>query len=251
MDSEQVNQGSYARCSHVKLPWNVTKTHQVRVSMLKWMFRVPIWGFWIDPEMPFQLRSKANELWETIVRLETEKYDLEERQKRQDYDVSTVLMIGGILMIISDFWIIKPFICISWKSWEKGRGSRTSRRPLSSAWIQSKKEGRISCLEPHLGGWMAEWIDSRFTLVESWWRRLLRRSHYSQDLQSDGLWTSDLINLTGQIFHSSKSSRKGRNSSSDKRPWRRDWILSKEKKLGWLEPFPFQTLQPIQPLHSQ
>ena len=53
--------------------------------------------------MPFQLRSKANELWETIVRLETEKYDLEERQKRQDYDVSTVLMIGGILMIISDF----------------------------------------------------------------------------------------------------------------------------------------------------
>lgn len=33
------------------------------------------------------LVAKANELWETIVRLETEKYDLEERQKRQDYDV--------------------------------------------------------------------------------------------------------------------------------------------------------------------
>jgi troponin T len=33
------------------------------------------------------LVSKANELWETIVRLETDKYDLEERQKRQDYDV--------------------------------------------------------------------------------------------------------------------------------------------------------------------
>merc|ERR1712176_365806 len=31
------------------------------------------------------LKSKAGELWETIVRLETEKYDLEERQKRQDY----------------------------------------------------------------------------------------------------------------------------------------------------------------------
>ena len=56
-----------------------------------------------DTEMPFQLRSKANELWETIVRLETEKYDLEERQKRQDYDVSILLKIGGILMIISDF----------------------------------------------------------------------------------------------------------------------------------------------------
>jgi hypothetical protein len=35
-----------------------------------------------------QLKSKASELWELIVRLETEKYDLEERQKRQDYDVS-------------------------------------------------------------------------------------------------------------------------------------------------------------------
>ena len=35
-----------------------------------------------------QLQGKASELWETIVRLETEKYDLEERQKRQDYDVS-------------------------------------------------------------------------------------------------------------------------------------------------------------------
>ena len=35
-----------------------------------------------------QLRNKAAELWDTIVRLETEKYDLEERQKRQDYDVS-------------------------------------------------------------------------------------------------------------------------------------------------------------------
>merc|ERR1712127_1001295 len=33
------------------------------------------------------LKSKASELWETIVRLETEKYDLEERQRRQDYDL--------------------------------------------------------------------------------------------------------------------------------------------------------------------
>merc|ERR1712036_134220 len=34
-----------------------------------------------------QLNNKATELWETIIRLETEKYDLEERQKRQDYDL--------------------------------------------------------------------------------------------------------------------------------------------------------------------
>merc|ERR1712150_206437 len=34
-----------------------------------------------------ELQAKAKELWETIVRLKTEKYDLEERQKRQDYDL--------------------------------------------------------------------------------------------------------------------------------------------------------------------
>merc|ERR1712131_91263 len=34
-----------------------------------------------------QLQGKASELWETIVRLETEKYDLEERQKREDYEL--------------------------------------------------------------------------------------------------------------------------------------------------------------------
>merc|ERR1711973_839752 len=33
------------------------------------------------------LKSRAVELWENIVRLETEKYDLEERQKRQGYDL--------------------------------------------------------------------------------------------------------------------------------------------------------------------
>lgn len=34
-----------------------------------------------------KLQFKAAELWDQIVKLETEKYDLEERQKRQDYDV--------------------------------------------------------------------------------------------------------------------------------------------------------------------
>jgi len=34
-----------------------------------------------------KLREKATELWDCIVKLETEKYDLEERQKRQDYDL--------------------------------------------------------------------------------------------------------------------------------------------------------------------
>jgi troponin T len=34
-----------------------------------------------------QLKLKAKELWEAILKLETEKYDLEERQKRQEYDL--------------------------------------------------------------------------------------------------------------------------------------------------------------------
>ena len=33
------------------------------------------------------LKSKAKELWDQIVKLETERYDLEERTRRQDYDV--------------------------------------------------------------------------------------------------------------------------------------------------------------------
>ena len=35
-----------------------------------------------------QLRTKAGELWDTIVKLETEKYDLEEQQERQNWNVS-------------------------------------------------------------------------------------------------------------------------------------------------------------------
>ena len=63
------------------------------------------------------LRKKAAELWQTIVTLETEKYDLEERSKRQDYDVSSndslILFLNYhdsqlILLIIilrqGDFW---------------------------------------------------------------------------------------------------------------------------------------------------
>lgn len=39
------------------------------------------------------LKSKASELWEAIIKLETEKYDLEERQKRQDYDVCDIILL--------------------------------------------------------------------------------------------------------------------------------------------------------------
>lgn len=36
------------------------------------------------------LKKKATMLWDMIIQLESDKYDLEERQKRQDYDVSSL-----------------------------------------------------------------------------------------------------------------------------------------------------------------
>ena len=37
------------------------------------------------------LRGTAKDLWVQIVKLETERYDLEERTRRQDYDVNLML----------------------------------------------------------------------------------------------------------------------------------------------------------------
>jgi troponin T len=41
-----------------------------------------------------KLKQKAAQLWDLIVQLESDKYDLEERQKRQDYDVSIRRLSG-------------------------------------------------------------------------------------------------------------------------------------------------------------
>ena len=57
------------------------------------------------------LKQKASELWELIIRLETEKYDLEERQRRQDYDVSSrggvFILYGGPESNATDLRILK------------------------------------------------------------------------------------------------------------------------------------------------
>lgn len=53
-----------------------------------------------------KLREKAQELWELIVKLETEKYDLEERQKRQDYDVSKLNTPASFECIINKIFQI-------------------------------------------------------------------------------------------------------------------------------------------------
>ena len=57
-----------------------------------------------------ELRTKAGDLWDTIVRLETEKYDLEERQKRQDYDVSTYILILSIDKLIMRYYLTDDFM---------------------------------------------------------------------------------------------------------------------------------------------
>ena len=45
------------------------------------------------------LKEKGKELWEQIIKLETEKYDLEEKVKRQDYDVR-LFKLDNILTFI-------------------------------------------------------------------------------------------------------------------------------------------------------
>lgn len=47
-----------------------------------------------------QLRKKAADMWDQIVVLESEKYDLEERRKRQDYDVSSLKMEFGFPSVL-------------------------------------------------------------------------------------------------------------------------------------------------------
>ena len=66
----------------------MTKTKEQLEEEKKISLSIRIKPLDLDGMSSDDLQSKANELWDTIVRLETEKYDLEERQKRQDYDVS-------------------------------------------------------------------------------------------------------------------------------------------------------------------
>merc|ERR1712110_313375 len=65
----------------------MTKTKEQLEEEKKISLAIRIKPLDVDNMDSDQLGSKAKELWETIVRLETEKYDLEERQKRQDYDL--------------------------------------------------------------------------------------------------------------------------------------------------------------------
>merc|ERR1719195_1995322 len=65
----------------------MTKTKEQLEEEKKISLSIRIKPLELDGLYSDALKDKAGELWETIVRLETEKYDLQERQKRQDYDL--------------------------------------------------------------------------------------------------------------------------------------------------------------------
>ena len=65
-----------------------TKTREQLEEEKKISLSIRIKPLEVDSLDSDQLKAKTTELWDVIVRLETEKYDLEETQNRQKYDVS-------------------------------------------------------------------------------------------------------------------------------------------------------------------
>merc|ERR1711881_205908 len=65
----------------------MTKTKEQLEEEKKISLSIRIKPLELDGMDTESLKETAKELWDTIVRLETEEYDLEERQKRQDYDL--------------------------------------------------------------------------------------------------------------------------------------------------------------------
>merc|ERR1712129_251365 len=65
----------------------MTKTKEQLVEEKKISLSIRIKPIDVDSLDSDGLRQKATDLWDTIIRLETEKYDIEEKQKRQNYDL--------------------------------------------------------------------------------------------------------------------------------------------------------------------
>merc|ERR1712172_67086 len=65
----------------------MTKTKEQLEEEKKISLSIRIRPLELDGMDQDDLKSKAKELWEMIVKLETERYDLEERTRRQDYDL--------------------------------------------------------------------------------------------------------------------------------------------------------------------
>lgn len=115
--------------SNAQMERNKTKEQLEEEKKISLSFRIK--PLELDGLSADTLRTKATELWETIVKLETEKYDLEERQKRQDYDVSYSWTRPTWSVLIGTLF---PYFSL--KSWKKGRSSSWDTRPWRRVWTQ-------------------------------------------------------------------------------------------------------------------
>jgi len=89
-----VGMDKFANVAFARSEMNKTKEQLAEDKEIALSFRVKpleIEGLSVD-----KLRQKAQQLWDMIVQLESDKYDLEERQKRQDYDVSIMSLVTGM-----------------------------------------------------------------------------------------------------------------------------------------------------------
>ena len=82
--------GQFSNVESARLDLNKSKEQLEEEKKISLSFRIH--ALEIDGLGVTALRTKAQALWENIVQLETEKYDLEERSKRQDYDVSILIL---------------------------------------------------------------------------------------------------------------------------------------------------------------
>ena len=88
-----------------------------------------------------KLRDRAQALWDQIVQLESDKYDLEERQKRQDYDVSDIHMHLQMFTEMIHISILTTRFCLkisSWKNWTNVNARSTEIRLSRRVLIPSK-----------------------------------------------------------------------------------------------------------------
>ncbi|KAE8744240.1 hypothetical protein FOCC_FOCC009160 [Frankliniella occidentalis] len=80
-----INKKEGFNLSSAQIERNKTKEQLEEEKKISLSFRIK--PLVLDNMSVDKLQLKASDLWEQIVKLETEKYDLEERQKRQDYDL--------------------------------------------------------------------------------------------------------------------------------------------------------------------
>merc|ERR1739844_707350 len=63
------------------------KTREQLAEEKKIAMSIRVQPLHLDGMQASQLKAKAEQMWTMILKLETEKYDMEERMKRQDYDL--------------------------------------------------------------------------------------------------------------------------------------------------------------------